>query len=64
MKNKVTFSVDQAFYVTLISQLQYYEIQVYQHARSRAKRSLPAILSVIKHTVVETIQLVISQYGI
>ena len=60
MKNKVTFSVGRTFYVTLISRLQYFEVQVHQHTRPRAKRSLPATLVIIKHTVAETIQAIIS----
>ena len=61
MKNKVIFNVDRTFYVTLISQLQYIEIQVHQHLRSRAKISLSATLSVVKRTVIKTLQATISK---
>ena len=61
MKNRVTFCIDRAFFATLISQPQYFEIQVSQHPHARSNRSLADICSTIRQTVVGTLQTVISK---
>ena len=61
MKNKVKFSIDKSFYVTLISRPQYFEIRVERHPRGRSRRSLPNICSTVRQTVVQTLETVITK---
>ena len=61
MKNKVSFSVDQAFFATLISRDQYFEIHISRHPRTRSKTPLHIICSTVRQTVVRTIQTIISK---
>ena len=60
LKNKVTFTVDRAYITTLISRPQYFELQVSKHPRAYSKHSLSEICSVVRQTVVETLETVIS----
>ena len=59
MKNKVTFCIDMAFDVTLISRPQYLEIQIEEDASS--DYSLSHICSFVRQTVVQTLENVISK---
>ena len=61
MRNKVTFCIDQAFFATLISRLQYIELQVSRHLQARSDRSLPDICYTVQQTVVGTLKTVISK---
>ena len=61
MKNKVIFSIDKAFYATLISRPQYFEIQVERHLKARSKYSLPHISSTVRQTVVQTLETIIAK---
>jgi coiled-coil and C2 domain-containing protein 1 len=56
MKNKVTFNVNQKYFITLISRLQYFEIQV--HGHSQVPKA--TFLSVV-NTITETLQAIMSK---
>ena len=60
MKNKVTFSIDDSFYATLISRPQYIEIRVEKPQQSESDYSLCDICSTVRQTVVATLEAVIS----
>ena len=61
MRNKVTFSVDRAFFATIISRDQYLEIQISRHPRARKGKSLSFVCSTVRQTVVTSLQAVISK---
>ena len=61
MKNKVKFSIDKAFFATLISRPQYIEVQIECHPRARSKLSLAHICSTVRQIVVETLETVINK---
>lgn len=59
MKNKVTFNVNQQYFITLISRLQYFEIRVHGYPQV-CTQPKEALLSVVK-TIKETLQAVMSK---
>lgn len=61
MRNKISFSVDMAFKVTLVSQLQCIKVQVSKHPKGRSKKTLSTICSVVRKTIVEILKGVISK---
>ena len=61
MRNKATFSIDGAFFATVISRDQYLEIHVSRHPRARKRKSLSFICSTVRLIVVDTLQAVISK---
>ena len=62
MKNKVEFSIDKAFLVTIIARGQYLEMHVSrQHPRAHKETSLSLICSNVRQAVVESLQSVISK---
>jgi hypothetical protein len=60
-RNKLRFLIDEGFFVTLISRPQHFEIHVERHLQSLSENSLPDICSVVRQTVVETLELVIAE---
>ena len=60
-RNRITFRVDGAVYVTIIARPQYLQIIVSCHPRARCKRSIPEIYSIVRQTVTETLKTVISK---
>ena len=60
-RNKVTFCVDGALYVTLISQPQFIKIFATRHPRARSKKSLPYLCSSVRQTVIATLETVLSK---
>ena len=60
MKNKVKFTIDKTFIVTLISRPQYIEIRVEKPPRTTRKYLLSDICSSVRRTFVETLETVIS----
>lgn len=60
LKNRVTFTVDRAYFTVLISHPQYFELQVSKHPRAYSKHSLSKVCSFVRQTVVETLETVIS----
>ena len=61
MRNKISFNIDMAFQATLVSQPQCIKIQVSKHPRARSKKSLSTICSIVRKTIVETLERVISK---
>ena len=61
MRNKVTFSIDQAFFATIVSRNRYFEIHVSRHPRTLTRMSLSFICSTVRKTVVDSLQAVISK---
>ena len=61
MRNKATFSIDGAFFTTVISRDQCLEIHVSRHPRARKRKSLSFICSTVRQTVVNSLQVVISK---
>jgi hypothetical protein len=61
MRNKVTFSVDRAFFATLASRDQYLQIQISRHPRARKGKSLSYICSSVRLTVINSLHAVISK---
>ena len=60
-KNKVTFLVDHAYNVTLISRPKCLEIQVFRHSRAYSDLSLNEACIYVNETITESIEAVISQ---
>ena len=60
-RNKITFCVDRALYVTLISQPQFIKIIAFQHPRAKQTQSLPYLCSCIRQTVIEALETVVSK---
>jgi hypothetical protein len=61
MRNKVTFSIDKAFFAIIVSRDQYLEIQVSRHPHARKGKSLSFICSTVRQTVINSLQAVISR---
>ena len=61
MRNKVTFSVDRAFFATIASRNQYLQIHISRHPRARKGKSLSFICSAVRLTVINSLQTVISK---
>ena len=60
-KNMVTFCVDRAFHVTLMSHTQYLEVQVSQEQSARTRRSLDELCVSVQETVTHILNRVITQ---
>ena len=60
-RNKVQFSIDGSFVTTLISRAQYLEIRIEQPAKTRSKLSITQMYSIVRQTVVEALETVISK---
>ena len=60
-KNKVKFIIDGAFFATLISRPQYIMFHVERHPKAECKSTLEEICTIVRQTVVETLETVISQ---
>ena len=60
-RNMMKFTIDSAFYVTIIALPQYLQIRVSRHPQSMSKRSLPEICSTVRQTVAEALKTVISK---
>ena len=62
MRNKIKFSIDGAFFATVVSHDQYLAIHVScEYARARKKKSLSFVCSTVRQIVVSSIQTVISK---
>ena len=61
MRNKVTFCIDRAFFATIASRNQYLQIQISRHPRARKGKPLSFVCSIVRQTVVSSIQAVISK---
>ena len=61
MRNKITFSVDRAFFATIASRDQYLQIQISRHPRARKGKSLSFVCSTVRLTVINSLQTVISK---
>ena len=59
-KNKVQFIIDKSFCATLISRAQYLEIRVEQCANTSSKYSIAYINLMVRQTVIETLETVVS----
>ena len=59
MKNKVIFNVNQKYFITLISRLQYFEIRIHGHPQVCTQPK--AVLLSVVNTIVETLQAVMSK---
>ena len=60
-KNKVQFIIDKSYCTTLISRAQYLEIQVEQCANASTKYSITDINFIVRQTVVEALETVVSK---
>ena len=61
MRNRISFNVDRAFKVTLVSQPQCIKVQVSKHPKGRSKETLSTICSKVRETIVNTLTGVISK---